>query len=177
MFPKIQRPCPYADRLTEVMDGDFCRMCRRSVTDLDALDDSARAAFLASCGGQDACVSYRLPRALAAAAFVVVLTAPAAALADSPSPDDRTVEELVPNDGPARRLDKPVPPPVSPDDYVLMVGGIGMHRPLTDVPVPVQVLSPEDFTAAGDDEDPWPRKGPRAWQKPKPPASKDGKPS
>lgn len=84
-FPPIQRPCPYLDRLDSVIDAGFCRMCRREVHDLTAMDDGERAGFLAACGG-DACVSYRLnvKPALAAAmiaASAAVLAAPQAALA------------------------------------------------------------------------------------------------
>jgi hypothetical protein len=84
-FPPIQRPCPYLDRLDAVIDSGFCRMCRREVHDLTAMDERERAAFLAACGGE-ACVSYRLnvKPALAAAliaASAAVLAAPGAALA------------------------------------------------------------------------------------------------
>jgi hypothetical protein len=86
-FPAIQRPCPYLDRLDSVIEGDFCRMCRRDVHDLTFMDDRERADFLAACGG-DACVSYRMKvkPALAAAmiaASAAVLVAPEAALAAS----------------------------------------------------------------------------------------------
>jgi dihydrodipicolinate synthase/N-acetylneuraminate lyase len=84
-FPQIQRPCPYLDRLDTVVDAGFCRMCRREVHDLTAMDERERAAFLAACGG-DACVSYTMnvKPALAAAliaASTAVLAVPAAALA------------------------------------------------------------------------------------------------
>jgi hypothetical protein len=85
-FPQIH-PCPYLDRLDEVIDGGFCRMCRREVHDLTALDARERADFLAVRGG-DACVSYRMnvkPVLAAAliAASAAVLAAPDAALAAS----------------------------------------------------------------------------------------------
>jgi hypothetical protein len=84
-FPRIQRPCPYLDRLDAVIDGGFCRMCEREVHDLTAMDERERAGFLAACGG-DACVSYTMTvkPALAAAliaASAAVLAAPGAALA------------------------------------------------------------------------------------------------
>jgi hypothetical protein len=84
-FPAIQRPCPYLDRLDAVIDGGFCRMCRRDVHDLTAMDARQRADFLEACGG-DACVSYTMnvKPALAAAliaASAAVLVAPAMALA------------------------------------------------------------------------------------------------
>jgi len=84
-FPQIQRPCPYLDRLDAVIDSGFCRMCRREVHDLTAMDGRERADFLAACGG-DACVSYTMDvkPALAAAliaASAAVLAVPAAALA------------------------------------------------------------------------------------------------
>lgn len=118
LFPPIQRPCPYIDRLDSVMEGDFCRMCRREVHDLTAMDDAARAAFLAACGG-DACVRYTLnvkPAVAAAliAASVAVAVVPAGA---------------EPRGHPARRV--PHPPRQVPVQTVpIMTGGL---------PVPVVV--------------------------------------
>jgi hypothetical protein len=84
-FPQIQHPCPYLDRLDAVIDAGFCRMCRREVHDLTAMDGRERADFLAVRGG-DACVSYTMSvkPALAAAliaASAAVLAAPDPALA------------------------------------------------------------------------------------------------
>jgi hypothetical protein len=86
-FPKIQRVCPYLDRLDGVIDAGHCRMCRRDVHDLSAMDEPERAAFLAACGAET-CVSYRLdvkPAVAAAmiAASAAVLAVPAAAAAAS----------------------------------------------------------------------------------------------
>ena len=130
-FPRIQSPCPYIDRLDSVIDGGFCRMCRREVHDLTAMDEQERADFLAACGG-DACVSYTMnvKPALAAAliaASAAVLAVPAAALAVDHQPGRhhqrqrpaqvRTVPIIVaggitapdlPGVDPARN---PVPPP------------------------------------------------------------------
>lgn len=85
LFPPIARPCPYIDRLGDVMEGDFCRMCKRQVHDLSDMTDGERAAFLAACGG-DACISYvSLVRPAIAAALVAAsaaaLVAPDPALA------------------------------------------------------------------------------------------------
>ena len=84
----IQRPCPYIDRLESVMEGDYCRMCKRQVHDLTGMDEAERTAFLTACGG-NACVSYRLnvkPAIAAAliAASAAALAAPAPALARKP---------------------------------------------------------------------------------------------
>jgi len=84
-FPAIQRSCPYLERLDSVIEGDYCRMCHRTVHDLTAMDKRERSAFLAACGG-DACVSYTMnvKPALAAAliaASAAVLAAPDPALA------------------------------------------------------------------------------------------------
>ena len=70
LFPKIARPCPYVDRLDAVMDGDFCTMCKREVHDLTDMDEAARRAFLAACGGS-VCVRYTvwMKPAMAAAAL------------------------------------------------------------------------------------------------------------
>jgi hypothetical protein len=84
LFPKIERVCPYLDRLDEAIDGDFCRMCKRTVHDLTEMDDGQRAAFLTACGG-DACVSYTayvrpaVAAALVAASAAVLVPAPAMA--------------------------------------------------------------------------------------------------
>lgn len=85
MFPKIQSPCPYKGNLSAVMDGDFCRMCKRNVVDLTAWSDDQRVSFLASCE-TEVCVSYRLPLrpALAAAAMVAAMAALPAAAQDAP---------------------------------------------------------------------------------------------
>lgn len=80
IFPKIQSPCPYKSELAAVMDGDFCRMCKRQVFDLSGWSDGERVAFLASCS-DEVCVSYRLPlrELLAAATLASLAAAPAAA--------------------------------------------------------------------------------------------------
>ena len=95
-FPPIQRPCPYLDRLDAVIDAGFCRMCRRDVHDLTAMDGRERADFLAACGG-DACVSYTMnvKPALAAAliaASAAVLAVPDAALAEAHRHRQRPVQ-------------------------------------------------------------------------------------
>ncbi|MBO9713151.1 hypothetical protein [Sphingomonas sp.] len=80
MFPPIDRPCPYVDRLDSVMDGDFCRMCRRTVFDLTAMDEAERRAFLAGCASDDeVCVRYLRPALAAAALAASVAALPAAA--------------------------------------------------------------------------------------------------
>jgi len=91
MFPKIERPCPYIDRLASVMDGDFCRMCKRTVTDLDALDARERRDFLSACRTEDACVTYKIKPALAAAAMVAAMAGAAPAMAQDKSADDDQV--------------------------------------------------------------------------------------
>lgn len=81
LFPKIQSPCPYQRDLAAIMDGDFCRACKRQVFDITDWSDAERVAFLKSCS-EKVCVSYRINPALAAAAFaaaaMVVPTAAAA---------------------------------------------------------------------------------------------------
>ena len=96
LFPKVDSPCPYKSRLSAVMDGDFCRMCRRQVFDLTAMSDAERGAFLSGCA-EEVCVSYRLPlrTAIAAAALATSVTAnpasarqPAAPPAELEIPDE-----------------------------------------------------------------------------------------
>lgn len=120
MFPKIQSPCPYKSDLSAVMDGDFCRMCRRNVVDLTAWSDAERVSFLASCE-TEVCVSYRLPLrpALAAAAMVAAMAALPAAAQDAP------VAAVAATDVSA---DVPVA-----EDYDIIVGGIKDPRNVTFV--------------------------------------------
>lgn len=82
LFPRIAHPCPYIDRLGEVMEGDVCRMCKRQVYDLTDMNDGDRAAFLAACGG-DACVSYV---AMVRPAIAAALVAASAAALIAPDP-------------------------------------------------------------------------------------------
>ncbi len=80
-FPKVQRPCPVKNALSEYMDGDVCRLCERQVFDLNAMSDAERQAFIASCT-DEVCVSYKIPlRGLAAAAALsaAAVSMPAAA--------------------------------------------------------------------------------------------------
>jgi hypothetical protein len=129
LLPLIQRPCPYIDRLESVMEGDFCRMCRRQVHDLTDMDDAGRAAFLAACGG-DACVSYRLsvrPAIAAAllAASAAALVAPDPALArkhgvSRPHPPRQPRVQMIPmvTAGLPPLVEQPretMPPPVAPE--------------------------------------------------------------
>jgi len=83
LFPKIQSPCPYLDRLSSIMDGETCRVCKRQVFDLTHMSDGERMAFMKGCSDQ-VCVTYRFPMrpAVAAAALAVVAIAvPTAAAA------------------------------------------------------------------------------------------------
>lgn len=81
-FPVIQSPCPYKANLAAVMEGDFCTMCKRTVTDLTAMNDDERVSFFAGCEG-DVCVSYALPKKQAVAAMLAAaaLAMPMAATA------------------------------------------------------------------------------------------------
>ena len=118
IFPRIERPCPYADRLDEIMDGDVCRMCTRQVFDLTDMDDAGRTAFLAACSGET-CVSYRLPvRTILAATMLASATIPSALAAqDVPRAETQ----------------------ISDYESILEIGGIGAaRRPMTiELLVPV----------------------------------------
>jgi hypothetical protein len=85
LLPLIQRPCPYLDRLEAVMEGDHCRMCRRDVYDLTAMDDAERTAFLAACGG-DACIRYTFNAKPALAAALIAASVAVAAMPATAAP-------------------------------------------------------------------------------------------
>ena len=81
LFPKIQSPCPYKGNLSNILDGDVCRLCKREVHDLTMMSDGERVSFMAGCK-DEVCVSYRVRPAIAAAAIAVAtIVAPTAAAA------------------------------------------------------------------------------------------------
>ncbi|MCW3846118.1 hypothetical protein OF829_02635 [Sphingomonas sp. LB-2] len=118
LFPKIQSPCPYQANLAAIMDGDLCRMCKRQVTDLTAMDDAARIAFFENCE-TEVCVSYRVPvrSALGAAALAAAAVAalPAAAQDAPPPTQEVTVAAAMAE-------------PANLDDEIIVMGG-GIHDP------------------------------------------------
>lgn len=84
-FPKIQSPCPAKDRLSEVMDGDFCRICQETVIDITDMTDEQRVALVNGRQGK-MCVTYRRPAIAAAAVAAAMLATPMAAAAqDAPA--------------------------------------------------------------------------------------------
>jgi hypothetical protein len=86
MFPRVQSPCPYKDRLASVMDGEHCRICKRDVIDLTHMTDGGRREFISACEGE-VCVIYKLPLrpALVAAAMAASVAALPAAAQDAPA--------------------------------------------------------------------------------------------
>jgi len=85
IYPKIQSPCPYKGQLSEILDDEVCRLCKRQVFDLTAMSDGERVAFMQGCT-EEVCVTYRFPvrPALAAAMIVAVsVVAPTAVAACS----------------------------------------------------------------------------------------------
>jgi hypothetical protein len=125
-FPGITRPCPYKDRLSEVMDGDFCRMCKKTVTDLSVMSEGERDAFLRSCAGEEACVSYKVPvhALLGAAAAVSMSFAPLVSAADTPNPPQPAAAapsaSAQPAEAPATSS------PAANENYATEVGGFSI---------------------------------------------------
>ena len=118
LYPKIDSPCPYKNEAAAVLEDDFCRLCQRSVFDLSAMGENDRRAFLAGCGDEEVCVSYRFPLrpALAAAALAVAAVPMAAAAQEAPP---------APASEPAAST--PAPDAAAGNDYILVMGGI--HDP------------------------------------------------
>lgn len=94
LFPVIQSPCPYKGNLSDIMDGSLCRLCKREVIDISAMDDAARVALIAGCAGE-LCVSYKVPARSALAALAMgaaVASLPAAAQEPTAQPAAQAVE-------------------------------------------------------------------------------------
>lgn len=94
IYPKIQSPCPYKGDISNIMDGDVCRLCKREVFDLTLMTDGERVSFMKGCAGE-VCVKYSFPLRPAVAAAVIaaaaVVALPTAAVACS----DETETEIV----------------------------------------------------------------------------------
>lgn len=96
VFPRIDSPCPYKNGLAAIMDGDYCRMCRRTVFDLSPMSDDERRAFLSGCS-EKVCVSYALPLrpVIAAAAMAAAAMAVPSAAAAQEAEVNAEVEEMM----------------------------------------------------------------------------------
>ncbi|HYW15913.1 MAG TPA: hypothetical protein VE891_07140 [Allosphingosinicella sp.] len=140
MFPKIQSACPYKSDLAALMDGDMCRMCKRNVFDLTAMDDGERLAFLAGCEEEE-CVSYRIPaRAIVAAAALAAASMSAPAMGqEAAAPEIEAVEaDSVPYD----------------ESMVIVVGGIKDPKKAVLVEIDVDTDVPEMPVVYDDEEAP-----------------------
>ncbi len=107
MFPKIESPCPYKGSLSDILDGDVCRLCKREVFDLTAMTDGERTQFLSACQGE-ICVTYAFKLRPAVAAVALAASTIALPLAAQDAPAPATVAAEVGHD----------------DEWEIMVGGI-----------------------------------------------------
>ncbi|WP_447726467.1 hypothetical protein [Sphingomonas koreensis] len=141
-FPKIDSPCPYKSQLAAVLDGDFCRMCKRDVFDLSGWSDRERTAFLSGCE-TEVCVRYTLPvrPALAVAALAAAMVAAPAYAQDTVS---AAIEATMPDD----ELDQ------------IIVGGIKDPKNvrLVEIADPVDLTVPELPVVYDDPAEPAPVK-------------------
>ncbi|MEZ0244264.1 MAG: hypothetical protein ACAH11_12875 [Sphingomonas sp.] len=119
LFPKIQSPCPYQANLAAIMDGSICRMCKREVVDLTAMDDAGRIAFFGDCK-TEVCVSYSVPvRSMLGAA---ALAAAAVAALPAAAQDVASLDVAVIDTGPGIVVTGTDLPDY--DDVVVLAGGI-----------------------------------------------------
>jgi hypothetical protein len=91
--PVVESPCPIAGKPLPVGASEHCKLCERSVHNLDRMNERERIEFMSSCGGK-VCVAYtvRLPasglrtRRVAAATLAVaaMVSLPLAAAEESP---------------------------------------------------------------------------------------------
>jgi len=143
IFPKIQSPCPYKSELAQVMDGDFCRMCKRQVFDLSGWSDGERVTFLAGCG-EEVCVSYRLPlrELLAAATLASLAAAPAAAANGEVNDSGLSIQAMA----------EMALAAIEPPEEFVMVGGIKDPARVEYVEHPSDTSAPE-LPVVYEDED------------------------
>lgn len=86
VYPLIESPCPYKGKLSEILDGDICRLCHREVHDLTGMSGADRRAFLKSCRGE-VCVSYSVAAVTAASLGLLAASAIAAPSASAQTTD------------------------------------------------------------------------------------------
>jgi hypothetical protein len=104
--PRIDSPCPVADRPLPAGASDHCSLCDRQVHNLDRMSGRERREFMSACGGK-VCVAYtiKLPARLRGAGSVAALAAlaltslPAAAGGPDDAADDATVGAMSPLPG------------------------------------------------------------------------------
>lgn len=81
-FPRVDSPCPYKGNLSDILDGNICRLCKKQVHDLNFMSEPERIALMSGCESDELCVTYRVPRHAALAALAMgasVLATPALA--------------------------------------------------------------------------------------------------
>lgn len=92
LFPKIQSPCPYKGKFSDIMQGNECRLCKREVVDITDMSVAERKDFLASCE-TEVCISYKVGAKSALAAMAMGAAAvPTAAAAQDDTDPENTVE-------------------------------------------------------------------------------------
>jgi hypothetical protein len=116
LFPQVQSPCPYKGPLSDILEGDVCRLCKREVHDLNLLDEAARIALVAGCA-DEICVRYAVPRgsAIAAAALSAAAMAAPAFAQDAPAPQDPPAQ--------VREITVDIEQPPEEEIYII-VGGL-----------------------------------------------------
>jgi hypothetical protein len=92
--PLITSPCPLRWKSMPSAGRDFCGQCKRTVHNLDGMNDDERQAFFASCSG-DVCVAYSVRGPLAVAGALglgaaIALGSPATASAQNSYPTEVT---------------------------------------------------------------------------------------
>jgi hypothetical protein len=157
VFPRIQRSCPYKDRLAAAMDGDICRICDHQVIDLTAWSDEERIAFAA--GQKEAvCISYRVPLrpALAAAALAAAALPNMAAAQDAAAPttaeapaDEPEPQYIVGTFGPARAPEGPAVTVFEADQEPESYEIVGLMSPIGAVkdPANTSLVTAEELAA------------------------------
>lgn len=122
-FPKIDSPCPLRWKSAPTAGRDFCTQCRRRVHNLDTMNDTERRALLAGCA-TDICVSYSVPRRIAAAGLAAALSFSAAATeipADRSPVATSTLMPSAPKADCATEAEEP-------EEIEIFVGGISSAR-------------------------------------------------
>jgi hypothetical protein len=86
--PVVESPCPIVGKSLPAGATEHCKLCERSVHNLDRMSDRARREFMSSCSGK-VCVAYtvKIPvrhRGLAAASLAAAAMAVLPAAAETP---------------------------------------------------------------------------------------------
>lgn len=156
IFPKIQSPCPYKGDLSDIMDGDTCRLCSKEVVDLTDMTARERRDYVDGAKGE-ICVSYKVAAGSAIAAMAAAMPSAAAAQDMAEEPAQQSSAQSAQDQQPAPDQETMI----YGQTNVIIVGGMrkpGKAEWVEDKPASDQTALPVEYDDAPQKPAPKPAK-------------------